>query len=93
MDDVQAHADRLRDLSQLFLQLNEQLQNTTLPTIHESLEHMDEEWMGVSRHRYDGLYYEWSLLVERLITLGGDLTAHLEETASRFDATARSTAQ
>ncbi|HEX4203341.1 MAG TPA: hypothetical protein VHZ51_03910 [Ktedonobacteraceae bacterium] len=89
MGAANVHAERLRNLAGVFTQLNEKLQHDTLPTIHEGLQQLEDEWMGVSRHRYDGLYYEWSLLVERLCSLNEDVTTHLKETASRFDKAAR----
>lgn len=85
MDSVHDYADALRALARRFTGLNERIQDGILPEIADYISSLRHRWDGVSRHQYEQLFRKWSADVERIMLLGEELSAHLCETAERFE--------
>lgn len=52
------NTDLLRQLGQVFYQLNDQIQNGTEVQIQNATGQVESDWQGVSRQRYEQLYQD-----------------------------------
>jgi WXG100 family type VII secretion target len=85
MGTIHINTDMLRHLGQLFVQLNEQIDNNIRPQIQNYTSQLESDWQGVSRQRYEQMFEEWRSAVQQLASRGEDIGRHLQETATRFE--------
>jgi len=90
MGTIHINTDLLRQLGQVFYQLNEQIQHGTEPQIQNVTGQVEGNWQGVSRQRYEQLYQDWRAATDRVVSTGEDLGRHLQDTANRFEDADRS---
>jgi WXG100 family type VII secretion target len=90
MPTIHINTDQLRQLGQLFNQLNDQIQNQTEPQISNLTGQLEGDWQGQSRYTYDNLYNDWRSTVDRIIQNGEDIGRHLQSTADQFEQADRS---
>jgi WXG100 family type VII secretion target len=82
---LHSSADVVRQLGQVFLQFNEQIQQQIEPQIQHATAQLENDWQGVSRQCFEHMYQDWRLAMERVVSMGEHIGRHLQETASRFE--------
>jgi WXG100 family type VII secretion target len=82
---IHVNTDLMRTLGQVFVQLNDEIQNQILPQIASSQGDLEADWQGISRQRFEQMLSDWTSSVNSLIANGDALGAHLEQTAGQFD--------
>jgi len=75
----------MRNLGQVFVQLNDQIANQIEPQIQNHTSELESDWQGVSRQRYEQMYQEWRAATQRIVQTGEELGRHLQDTATRFE--------
>ena len=85
MGTIHVNTDLMRQLGQVFVQLNDQVQNQIEPQIHNHISSLESDWQGVSRQRFEQMFQEWRSAADRLIAQGEDIGRHLQDTATRFE--------
>ncbi len=85
MGTIHINTDALRHLGQIFVQLNDQIQNSIEPQIQSATGSVEGDWQGVSRQRYEQMYQDWRAATQRIVQTGEDLGRHLQDTATRFE--------
>ncbi|HCI78566.1 MAG TPA: hypothetical protein DHW02_02620 [Ktedonobacter sp.] len=85
MSTIHINTDLLRQLGQVFYQLNEQIQNGTETQIQNVTGQVESDWQGVSRQRYEQLYQDWRSATQQVVSTGEQLGQHLQDTANRFE--------
>ena len=85
MGTIHVNTDLMRQLGNLFIQLNEQIANQLEPQIQRLIGELEHDWLGVSRQHFDYALNEWRATATRLATNGEEIGRHLQETATRFD--------
>ena len=82
---IHVNTDMMRQLGQIFLQLNEQIQYQTEGQIQNYISQLESDWQGISRQRYEQLYQEWRNATNQIVNVGEDLGRHLQNTAQQFE--------
>ncbi len=82
---IHVNTDQMRQLGQVFVQLNDQISNQIKPSIHNHTSQLESDWQGVSRQRFEQIIQEWNAATDRAVQAGEDLGRHLQDTASRFE--------
>jgi WXG100 family type VII secretion target len=77
--------DQMRQLGNLFAQLNEQIASQLEPQIQHLTGQLESDWLGVSRQHFEYALSVWRATAARLVTNGEEIGRHLQETAVRFD--------
>lgn len=85
MATIHVNTDLMRQLGQVFIQLNEQINNQIEPQIQGHTSQLESDWQGVSRQVYEQLYQDWRAATQRIISAGEDLGRHLNNTAMLFE--------
>lgn len=85
MGTIHINTELLRQLGQVFFQLNDQIQNNTEGQIQNVTGQVEGDWQGVSRQRYEQLYQSWRSATQQVVSTGEDLGRHLQDTATRFE--------
>ena len=85
MGTIHVNTDLMRNLGQIFVQLNDQVANQIEPQIQNHTSELESDWQGVSRQRYEQLYQEWRSATQRVVQAGEDIGRHLQDTATRFE--------
>ena len=85
MATIHINTDLLRQLGLIFVQLNEQINNSTEPQIQNMTNQVESDWQGVSRQVYEQLYQQWRASTQQIVQAGEDLGNHLQDTATRFE--------
>ena len=85
MGTIHVNTDLMRQLGNLFVQLDEQIQNQLEPQIQHMTSQLESDWIGVSRQHFDYALSEWRATAARLALNGEELGRHLQQTAARFD--------
>jgi WXG100 family type VII secretion target len=85
MATIHVNTDLMRQLGQVFVQLNDQIQNHFEPQIQNNTNQLESDWQGVSRQRYEQMYQQWRSASQQVIASGEDLGRHLQDTATRFE--------
>ena len=85
MSTIHINTDELRHLGQIFVQLNDQIQNSIEPQIQSATSSVESDWQGVSRQRYEQMYQDWRAATQRIVQVGEDLGRHLQNTATNFE--------
>ena len=85
MATIHINTDLLRQLGRIFVQLNDQINNSTEPQIQNMTNQVEGDWQGTSRQRYEQMYQDWRSATQRIVQVGEDLGNHLQDTATRFE--------
>ena len=85
MGTIHINTDLLRQLGRVFVQLNDQINNSIEPQIQGYTNQVEGDWQGVSRQRYEQMYQDWRSATQRIVQVGEDLGNHLQDTATRFE--------
>ena len=85
MGTIHVNTDMMRNLGQVFVQLNDQIANQIEPQIQNHTSELESDWQGVSRQRYEQMYQEWRAATQRIVQTGEELGRHLQDTATRFE--------
>ncbi|MEO8954751.1 MAG: WXG100 family type VII secretion target [Ktedonobacteraceae bacterium] len=85
MGTIHVNTDLMRNLGQIFVQLNDQIGNQIEPQIQNHTSELESDWQGVSRQRYEQLYQDWRSATQRVVQTGEDIGRHLQDTATRFE--------
>lgn len=82
---IHVNTDLMRQLGQVFVQLNDQIQNQIEPTIQNNTSQLESDWQGISRQRFDQLIQEWRSATNQVVQAGENLGQHLQNTATQFE--------
>lgn len=82
---IHVNTDLMRQLGQVFVQLNDQISNQIEPTIQNHTSQLESDWQGISRQRFDQLIMEWRSATNQVVQAGEDLGHHLQNTAQQFE--------
>jgi WXG100 family type VII secretion target len=85
MATIHVNTDLMRQLGQVFVQLNEQISNQTEPQIQNRIGQLEGDWQGVSRQRFEQMFQEWRAAANRVVVQGEELGRHLQNTAQQFE--------
>lgn len=75
----------MRQLGQIFVQLDDQIANQIRPQIQSHINDLEGDWQGVSRQRFEQLFQDWRSAVDSVVQNGEDIGRHLQDTAQRFE--------
>ncbi len=82
---IHVNTDAMRQLGQIFVQLNNQIQNQFGQQIQNQVSQLEGDWQGISRQRYEQLYQEWRTTITQAVQHGDDLGRHLQITSQQFE--------
>ncbi len=82
---IHVNTDLMRQLGQVFVQLNDQISNQIEPSIQNHTGQLEGDWQGISRQRFEQLIEEWRSATTRVVQAGEDLGRHLQNTAQQFE--------
>ena len=82
---IHVNTDLMRQLGQVFVQLNDQISNQIEPNIQNSTGQLEGDWQGISRQRFEQLIQEWRSATNQVVQVGEDLGRHLQNTAQQFE--------
>lgn len=82
---IHVNTDLMRQLGQVFVQLNDQISNQIEPNIQNHTGQLEGDWQGISRQRFEQLIEEWRSATTRVVQAGEDLGRHLQNTAQQFE--------
>ena len=85
MGTIHVNTDLMRQLGQVFNQLNDQIQNQIEPNIQNNTSQLENDWQGISRQRFDDLIQQWRSATNQVVQTGEDLGRHLQNTAQQFE--------
>jgi WXG100 family type VII secretion target len=85
MATIHVNTDLMRQLGQVFVQLNDQIQSQIEPSIQNHTSQLESDWQGVSRQRYEQMVQQWRSATQQVVAAGEDLGRHLQDTATRFE--------
>ena len=85
MPAIHVNTDLMRQLGQVFVQLNDQIQNQIEPNIQNQTSQLEGDWQGVSRQRFEDLIQQWRSATGHVDQTGDDLGRHLQNTAQQFE--------
>ncbi len=85
MATIHVNTDLMRQLGQLFVQLNDQLSNQTEPQIQNHIGQLESDWQGVSRQRFEQLFQDWRNAANQVVNQGEQIGQHLQNTATQFE--------
>ncbi len=84
MGTAHTNTDAMRQLSQLFLQLNNQITKQIEPQIQKYVAQLEGEWQGVSRQRFEQMLKEWHTAADHCVTVGEEVGRYLQTTSQQF---------
>ena len=85
MPSIHVNSDWMRQLGQIFVQLNDQIQNEIEPQIRNYTSQLESDWQGVSRQRFEQMYQQWLATIRQAVVQGEDIGRLLQNTAMLFD--------
>ena len=85
MATIHVNTDVMRNLGQVFVQLNDSIQNQTEPQIQGHVGELESDWQGVSRQRFEQMFQDWRTAAQQLVARGEDIGRHLQYTAQQFE--------
>jgi WXG100 family type VII secretion target len=85
MATIHINTDVMRQLGQVFVQLNDQIANQIEPQIQNTTSQLESDWQGISRQTYENMYQEWRTATQNIITAGENIGRHLQNTATLFE--------
>ncbi len=85
MATIHVNTDLMRNLGQVFVQLNDQIRNQTEPQIQGHVGQLENDWQGVSRQRFEQMFQDWRVAANNIVAQGEDIGRHLQYTAQQFE--------
>ena len=85
MATIHVNTDLLRQLGNLFRQLNAQIHQQIKPQLQVITNQLEADWQGQTRARYDQLFSDWNITLDRLTQAGDELGHHLQDTVTLFE--------
>ncbi|MDQ2716327.1 MAG: WXG100 family type VII secretion target [Chloroflexota bacterium] len=85
MPTIHVNTDAMRQLGQIFNQLNDQIQNQSAQQIQNYTNQLEGDWQGISRQRYEQMYQEWRSTIIQAVQNGEQIGQHLQNTAQQFE--------
>lgn len=85
MGTIHVNTDLMRQLGQVFVQLDDQIANQIRPQIQNHIGDLEGDWQGVSRQRFEQLFQDWRSAVDNVVQNGEQIGRHLQDTAQRFE--------
>ena len=85
MATIHVNTDLMRQLGQVFVQLNDQLSSQTEPQIQNHIGQLESDWQGVSRQRFEQMFSDWRSAANQVVTQGEQIGQHLQNTATQFE--------
>lgn len=85
MANIHINTDVMRQLGQIFIQLNDRLANQIRPQIQSHIGQLEYDWQGVSRERFEQMFQEWRAAINQIVLQGEQIGHHLEITAQQFE--------
>ncbi|MEO8971890.1 MAG: WXG100 family type VII secretion target [Ktedonobacteraceae bacterium] len=82
---IHINTDLMRQLGQVFVELNTQIQTQIEPNIQNRISQLESDWQGVSREYFDELIQQWLSTTNQVVQVGEDLGRHLQNTAQQFE--------
>ncbi len=82
---IHVNTDLMRQLGQIFVQLNEEIQSQIEPNIQNHTSQLESDWQGISRNRFEDLIQQWRSATNQVVQAGEDLGRHLQNTAQQFE--------
>ena len=84
MASIHVNTDQMRQLGQVFVQNNNQLQQSE-GQIQNYIGQLEGDWQGVSRQRFEQMFQEWRAAADRIVAQGEEIGQHLQNTAQQFE--------
>ena len=72
---IHINTDLMRQLGQVFVQLNDQIANQIEPNIQNNIGQLEGDWQGVSRQRFEQMFQDWRNATNQIIQTGEDIGA------------------
>jgi WXG100 family type VII secretion target len=85
MANIHVNTDQMRQLGQVFVNLNDQIGNQIEPQIQNYVGQLEGDWQGVSRQRFEQMFQEWRGAADRIVAQGEEIGRHLQNTAQQFE--------
>lgn len=85
---IQIDTDKLRQLGNLFVSLNEHIRNdieVQIANLTNDLDNAAGGWRGNSRSHYENFYNQWRTAIEAAVRAGDDLGNHMTTVASAIE--------
>ncbi|MDQ2907453.1 MAG: WXG100 family type VII secretion target [Ktedonobacteraceae bacterium] len=82
---IHVDTDVMRQLGQVFIQLNQQLDQQFVPQIQNHAGQLESDWQGSTRQHYEQMYQEWRACANQIVQRGEDLSRRLQNTAQQFE--------
>ncbi|MBA2392904.1 MAG: WXG100 family type VII secretion target [Ktedonobacteraceae bacterium] len=90
MGTIHVNTDEMRLLGRRFIECNEYIRSQLIPELQRLSIGMENDWIGVSRVHYDGLFQHWIQSALSLENWGEEIGQHVSQTAQQFDNADRS---
>ncbi len=85
MANIHVNTDLMRQLGQVFVQLNDNIRNQTEAQIQGNIGQLEGDWQGVSRQRFEQMFQDWRAAADQIVAKGEDIGRHLQNTAQQFE--------
>lgn len=85
MATIHVNTDLLRQLGNLFRQLNAQIHEQIKPQLQVVTDQLEADWQGHTRARYDQLFSDWNIKLDNLTQSGDDLGHHLQDVVTLLE--------
>jgi WXG100 family type VII secretion target len=85
MGTIHVNTDVMRQLGQVFVQLNDDIHSQTEAQINGHVGQLEGDWQGVSRQRFEQLFQDWRAAADQIVVKGEDIGRHLQNTAQQFE--------
>jgi len=85
MATIHVNTDVMRQLGQVFVQLNDGIRNQTEAQINGNISQLEGDWQGVSRQRFEQMFQDWRASADQIVAKGEEIGQHLQNTAQQFE--------
>ncbi len=85
MATIHINTDQMRQLGQMFINLNDQIRDNLEPQIQNMTNQLESDWQGQSRAVYDNMFNSWRSTTSQIVQVGEDIGRHLQNTANQFE--------
>ncbi len=82
---IHVNTDLMRQLGQVFVQLNDQISNQIEPSIQNHIGQLESDWQGISRQRFEQMFQDWRSAANQIVQNGEQIGQHLQNTATSFE--------
>lgn len=82
---IHVNTDLMRQLDQVFVQLNDQISSQIEPTIQNHIGQLEGDWQGISRQRFEQMFQDWRSAANQIVQNGEQIGQHLQTTATSFE--------